>query len=363
MWRIMKIYYIGGKINMTSKVHRISAASLLFENYRCNLRNNGLLRKAANSDDIIWQQMSLPHFATLISSKSLYLKAYSEYTDYDEIKHTHFVKSHICSSNNEGEYDLEEALKTAYSKYAERFFISCWYNSKELSDVVFKVYTKGKNGIAIGTNIEALEAQIEASLKKEDFFYNDDNNNIPIKNIVSGNIQYVYQEDLFNEKKQLFEPAQVYAPVFLKGNHFKMDNEFRICVETAEPIKLSYNSAEAQKKRDNMLTKNKDKLLYLNNNLVKNDENKRDFITSFIEQLAEVPNENIQPTHINIKVDPSKCIKYIAIKDDGMFNKLEINSIINIFKNCFGIYMEVAKTYKASGFHIFTILSWREILS
>lgn len=362
MWRIMKIYYIGGKINMTSKVHRISAASLLFENYRCDLRNNGLLRKAANSDDIIWQQMSLAHFAKLVFDKSLYLKAYNEYTNYDETKHTQFVKSHIYSSNNENKSKLEDSLKKAYSKYAERFFISCWYNSKELSDVVFKVYTKGKNGIAIGTNIEALEAQIEASLKKEDSFYNDDNN-IPIKNIVSGNIQYVYQEDLFNEKKQLFEPAQVYAPVFLKGNHFKMDNEFRICVETENQIKLSYNSKEQQEKRDNMLTINKDILLYLNNNLVKNDKNKRDFITSFIEQLAEVPNENIQPTHINIKVDPSKCIKYIAIKDDGVFNKLEINNIINIFENCFGIGMKVDETYKAGGFHIFKILSWREILS
>ena len=206
----------------------ISVASLLNAKYRKKLDNQGLLRPMANETDVIWQQMTLKNFSCLIDTKQLHLKAHSEYSDYDEVKLYEHVKPLIKENGNPG-VEAENKLISKYNDLERHMFISCWFNSRYLSDIVFNAYAKSPSGIAIGTTVKNLMDQLHIQEGK-------------IQNIVSGNVQYIPRRDLL--KGSLFEPSQIYAPIFLKGMQFRLDHEFRVCVFCEQPQDLGVSPAQ-----------------------------------------------------------------------------------------------------------------------
>lgn len=114
----------------------------------------------------------------------------------------------IPDLNDASKEKLKHKLEAAYDKIERNMFISCWYNSRYLSDIIFKMFAKGDNGVAIGTTVRDLMNCLEKIGRTKSH----------ICNIISSNVQYVPHN--FLHSGSLFEPAQVYAPVFLKGFNF-----------------------------------------------------------------------------------------------------------------------------------------------
>ena len=298
----------------------ISAATLLHEKWRRELQD--YLRPMANDDDTIWQQMTFENFAKLINNQQLYLKAYGEYSAYDEMKLTDFLDTHLKEDFLDRE-SIRDSLEQRYSAFEKKLFISCWYNFPDLSDVVFNAYAKGSSGIAIGTSISNLREQLDIALKKDP----------KIRKIVCANVQYIPQKIMRNE--ELFEPAQVYAPVFMKGIQFKMDHEFRVCVEKEAPEapeEFGYNSEQ---------------------NLAK---------AKLFEIISEMKGAEIAqdvvgrccPNYMYMRICPKSLIQFIAIKSDSVFQKFSDNEI----KECFSKWSKIeieGGSFAMDGFRIFKI--------
>lgn len=331
---------------MERKARCISAAILLHESMRRKLQD--YLRPMANDDDLVWQQMTFEHFTRLIHDRQLYMKAYGEYSDYDEMKLRDFSKQHLKDTVlKDGIKEAADAkLREAYNEFEKKLFISCWYSSPDLSDVIFKIYARGNNGIAIGTKVGTLRKQLCEGQEK----YNLDTEN-KIRNIVCANVQYVPQKNM--RDKELFEPAQVYAPIFLKGLQFKMDNEFRVCVEKEFPKELEYNSKENQDKTKEWLFEKAEQLKNIcigtsAVNLIKKIETEYE---KFDQNLShETP-----PSNILIPVCLSSLIEYIAIKNDSWFQTLGVSGIKDCFESWFKIKMTQDSNYRDSGFLVFKV--------
>ena len=194
-------------------VEKVIPEMMLYEHIRNKLDNDGVLRDVAKDSDIIWQQMPLEYFNTLINTKSLYTKSHSAFRDYDEKKLVQYMDTCYYLEKSNSKYsDLKEIL----NKIDNNTYISCWYNSKDLSDIVFKQYTGSDTGVAIGTTVEALINCLEVASKSNKCHV--------------GNVQYIYHNEL--EKEKIFENTQIICPFFLKGMQFYADNEFRVCVKT-----------------------------------------------------------------------------------------------------------------------------------
>ncbi len=334
---------------MEEKVRCVSAATLLHENWRRKLQDLGYLRPMANDDDLVWQQMTFGHFVALIEKEQLHFKAYGEYSDYDEVKLREFIVPHLGQDFRE-DSNIKEELQSAYDNFEKRILISCWYNSPDLSDVVFKIYAKGNSGIAIGTRVGTLREQMYQAQREYNNAAGGENR---IRNIVCANVQYVPQK--YMEREELFEPAQVYAPIFMKGLQFKMDNEFRVCLEKNAPKEFRYNSP------DNLIKTN-EKLLEYAKRIEKVDREKLIKEIEEIEKDYEEYDRKLRDDCCDDDCDNSlhiclpSLIESIAIKDDSWFQKLGEDKIRVLFENWFDIKMELNKSYRTGGFLVFDVI-------
>lgn len=299
----------------------ISTASLLNGEIRKKLDADGLLRLAANETDVIWQQMTLENFNLLLTNEQLYFKAYGEFSDYDEMKLHEFTRYQPD--------DMKAQLASIYDEIERHMFISCWYNSRYLSDVIFKAYAKGDSGIAIGTTVGELIDQLNRNIVFDE-----------ISNIVSGNVQYVPQPFLQNEDTPLFDPSQVYAPVFTKGLQFQPDHEFRVCCFRRKSAKLKFNS------KQNIRTRNH--ILMTVSKKVRSWRKLRPELPDKLKFLASAERYRNQHTANQLsqggtatylKVSPEHLIRYIAMKEDSIFKYLENTEIEKFFKDTFDVSM------------------------
>ena len=95
----------------------------------------------------IWQQMPVNYFFNLLSKKKLYFKQFSVYDSRDE-RQLKFYENNYSPDDQYEQKMIDDFAKIAY--------ISCWYQSDNLTDIVFKEYAKGSVGVAIGTTVELL---------------------------------------------------------------------------------------------------------------------------------------------------------------------------------------------------------------
>jgi len=325
------------------KAHCISASSLLHDKWRRKLKDEKLLRPVANGRDILWQQMTNENFKLFTDSKSLYFKAYGEYNDYDEMKLRNFIKPHVDSMENLRRKPSVAELQKAYDEFEEKLFISCWFNSLDLADVVFKVYAQNSTGVAIGTTVDVLSEQLSQAGEE----YNRKENVNKINKIVCGNIQYVPQYML--REKELFEPAQVYAPVFTKGSQFRMDHEFRVCLEMNEAESISYNSEKNKRRLGKLLSENADKL----RRIADYKGNPIEVLSSGEKKIMEQNGKFPKPTSLSLKVNANKLVQYIAIKDAGVFHELGRKGSMEYFESAYRVSMYFKQN--KNGFMLFRL--------
>ena len=299
---------------------------LLYNKIRDELYNENLLRPLVKPTDFIWQQMSWGNFNKLLDSGKLYFKAYSEYDEYDEMRFSQFA-----GKSTSGE------IENLLTQIERKMFVSCWYNSPDLSDVVFKQYTGTGCGIAIGLRVDKLLNAIETNTsgKKNKFYV--------------GNTQYLRQEQL--ENTELFDVTQVIAPVFLKGLQFRMDNEFRICAYTQQEADLGYNSDENVSMRLNNTNDAQKKL----ENCLPCKRFKLEAIERADTQLKE-KNKTMTIGEATAKLFAFGCLKdlieRVAIMNKGIFNKYDENKLKAFLQAKMGVTL---KTGEMSGFYVFEV--------
>ncbi len=293
-------------------IKRIVPAMMLYENIKDKLNNDGILRPIARDSDEIWQQMKLENFDRLINNKSLYMKAHAEYSDYEERKIQNYIET--CYTTTD---EKKNSLLDELEKLEKQIYISCWYSSSDLSDVVFKQYSD--DGIAIGTDVETLINCIDSSIQGAS------DPDAKKYNCFAGNVQYIYHKEFTEDN--IFENTQIICPIFLKGMQFKADNEFRLCI-----LK---NSTDTQDDTDLL---NYYKINYYKKNIF---DNIKHIITHNIQNTENISSVLIRADDVvkkissksNVKflalkdIDFQKLIKRVAFKNDGIYSILDDNAL------------------------------------
>ncbi len=300
-------------------VQRIVTAMMLYENIRDKLDKDGILRPIAKNSDNIWQQMTLENFDKLLKNKSLYMKAHSEYRDYDEKKLQQYIET--CFPSNDKD---KESLYNKLTNYENQMYISCWYSSNDLSDVVFKQYTGNSGGIAIGTEVNTLIDCLNSSISVSE-------DETKTYKYFVGNIQYIYHKELTEEK--IFENTQIICPMFIKGIQFKADNEFRVCV--FKNLKDESDIPNTKNIFGNVQNNLKE---YIRNLVIETIENNSNNITEILTYtdslIGKINNNKLNIDAMYLKgMQLEKLIKRIAFKDDGIYallNNKEIKNIVDI---------------------------------
>ena len=161
----------------------------------------------------IWQQMPGNSFFNLLSKKQLYFKQFSVYDSRDERQLKFYENNYFLDDQYEQKM-IDDFAKTAY--------ISCWYQSDNLTDIVFKEYAKGSVGVAIGTTVELLLKTLNRKICK------------PSGNGIKNELFYgdtVYLGDQRCKNLKLSDPADLISPLFIKSENHNDDREFRLaCV-------------------------------------------------------------------------------------------------------------------------------------
>jgi len=342
------------------EVEIIDVPVLLDESIQVELRANGSLREMVKPHDLIWQHMSFEHFKSLLKV-GMYFKCMSSFSREDERKISEYAGVHAkryesyCKDNNTN--DLQNKLEEKLTHYDDQMFISCWYNSKNLSNVLFGIYakkladraklnedeftkllsiidtekddpnnsttayglyseyvnkTKSEFGIAIGTSVENLKSALESAFSKKNevdvFVDNTKKYELAIEKCLLGNVQYIDHEILIN--RSIFDESCIFVPPFIKETQFSLDSETRVCIR------------------------------------VSNDNSS--------------PDEDEKEKHFTLKLDQEyllKLIRYIAVEDNNDNKKNNLNKVIkNVFCDNYNLNeLKLENQLNESGFTVFEI--------
>jgi hypothetical protein len=108
-------------------------------------------------DDVkLWRYLNLSSFLTLISQQSLYFPSLSEFEDrWEGVMPTSLTK--FIKSQPTGAHRLHRLMKGQIG----RFRVNCWHRNEVESVAMWKLYTRGIDGVAVQTTIGRLKNSLE----------------------------------------------------------------------------------------------------------------------------------------------------------------------------------------------------------
>jgi len=187
--------------------HRLNSSYTSFSNRTC-------------SNPTVWQQMSINYFFNLLTTNRLFFKRISAFTARDERPLDFYEATYFKDTGTPQDTMLHKIIQD----FTDTVYISCWYHSDNLTDIVFKEYAKGSVGVAIGTDVNTLlnklvENADSDSPHSDELFYGDT----------------VYLGDLPSKTRILTDSSDLITPLFVKSENHNDDREFRLAY-----IKNSY---------------------------------------------------------------------------------------------------------------------------
>ncbi len=241
----------------------------------------------------VWQQMSINYFYNLLKEETLYFKRFSEFNGRDERRIDFYKKAFFKQKEPE-----DSIKRKMISGFSDMVYISCWYQSENLTDIVFKEYAKGSVGVAIGTDVETLLGELTGDIDdtdgksraQDELFYGD----------------ALYLSDKYGSELTLEHASDLITPIFLKSENHNDDREFRLAY-----VK---NSCYVQPSR---------------------------FSGVSIDSSA------LEKDHIDVGIrDIKSMIKRVAIRNDDRCTKNLTEHLLNHFK------FQIKKTVSIDGFKV-----------
>jgi hypothetical protein len=172
--------------------------------------------KNLDPDEKLWRYMDLSKFISLLSTKSLWLARPDTFQDSHEGKFPVAMKESLekiytdlgpCTNTN---INSAEDFGRVLCRNA---YISCWHRNADENMVMWQIYGKDTNLVAIQTNVTSLKESLKNSkLDGLSFLLKDIN----------------YQNHSESKLKNYT------APFFIKRPHFEFEKETRVLFSTNE---------------------------------------------------------------------------------------------------------------------------------
>lgn len=174
------------------------------------LKVDGLNEKA-----ILWRYMDIAKFISMLEQKAIWLARADTFGD----KHEGRFPSEMLERIKEAYQGFEDSdnspIKDAsdFQDYLiKNTFISCWHHNLEENMVMWEIYGKHKNAVAIKTTVEGIQKNIDATALH--------GHSLIVKDVI-------YKNSDESPGVLLYEDC-----FFRKRRHFSFEKEVRISLDT-----------------------------------------------------------------------------------------------------------------------------------
>lgn len=170
-------------------------------------------------NEILWRYMDFAKFVLLLEKEAIWLARADTFGDKHEGRFPDEMRDYIEKAYKSFDDDDKSPVKDVsdFQDYLlKNTFISCWHHNLEENMVMWEIYGKDKNAVAIQTTVEDLLNSLDSSALSG---YSLIMKNVEYKNAdeISGVLLY---EDCF----------------FRKRRHFSFEKEVRISLDTYSRI-------------------------------------------------------------------------------------------------------------------------------
>lgn len=175
-------------------------------------------------DSVLWQFMKLKYFRTLLTSKQLYMRCASEYSEKDSERNFISIIKTIYPDL------VNDDMKRFANSERKNTYISCWYTHPEPTDHMYDSFAT-EDGVAISTTVGAVKSLLSTCAEGKNAI------------LTCGPVQYIaitalQSPELFCERFGGGYKINTTIPCYLKPTNKGDEKEFRI-VYRSDPSLVS----------------------------------------------------------------------------------------------------------------------------
>jgi len=187
------------------------------------LRNLQLKVEDSLSDDTkLWRYIDLAKFVSLLDSSALWLARSDSFRDQGEGQFPQEMRVAIEKAYESFTGTEDSPIHDAndFQEYlCKNAYVSCWHKNVDENMVMWELYGRDSNSVAIQTTVEKLKS------------------NIPI--IDSGGLEFHLKNVQYSRANDVSGKLNYSAPFFIKRPHFSFEQEARILLSTYSAISPS----------------------------------------------------------------------------------------------------------------------------
>jgi len=178
-----------------------------------------------DSNAILWRYMDIAKFISMLEQKAIWLARSDTLGDKHEGRFPDEMREYINKAYQSFDDSDNSPVKDSYDfqdYLVKNTFISCWHHNLDENMVMWEIYGKDKNAVAIQTTVEGIKNNVDPSaLSGHSLIFKD----VIYKNSdeLSGVLPY---EDCFFRKRQ----------------HFSFEREVRISLDTYSRVNPTKNT-------------------------------------------------------------------------------------------------------------------------
>jgi len=179
---------------------------------------------------ILWRYMDLPKFVSMLEKEAIWLARADTFGDKHEGRFPDEMREYIEKAYESFGVDDKSPVNDAsdFQDYlVKNTFISCWHHNLEENMVMWEIYGKDKNAVAVQTTVEAIANYVDTS-------------GMSGHSLIMKNVEY----------KNADEIAGILAyedSFFRKRKHFSFEKEVRISFDTYSQINPSKDTPYGHK--------------------------------------------------------------------------------------------------------------------
>lgn len=176
-------------------------------------------------EQILWRYMDLAKFISLLEQNALWLARADTFKDQHEGRFPDEMRKLIEKAYKGFDDNDPSQVKDAddFQDYlVKNTFISCWHKNFDENMVMWEIYGKDNNAVAIQTSVGNIKKNIDAS-------------NLKGHSLILKSVAYQKSDEIADLLR--YEDC-----FFRKRPHFSFENEVRISLDTYSPFKPSKSS-------------------------------------------------------------------------------------------------------------------------
>ena len=169
-------------------------------------------------NQILWRYMDLAKFVSMVDSKSLWLARVDTLRDKHEGRFPDEMKKTIEKAYDDFDDDEQSSVKNAddFQDYLRKnTFVSCWHKNLVENMVMWEIYGRDYNAIAIQTTAGKMK------------------NNLDDSNLIGHSL--LFKSVVYQKAEEIRGVLPYEECVFIKRPHFSFEKEVRISLDTYFP--------------------------------------------------------------------------------------------------------------------------------